>query len=161
MNGDAQRFKALLQEVRSGGPLTLPPQIRGWLTCPQIFVPSVCVTYTPDAQQLLHEYAASPRLSPMAAAHPPSPSCYGSSSFARLCEPWCLTNRKGAPASRRLCRISRTPPATVHTLAENVGIELSDFAIRLVDLNDVEKSEDELDAQLANKVGGQLCHSSH
>lgn len=27
MNGDAQRFKALLQEVRSGGPLTLPPQI--------------------------------------------------------------------------------------------------------------------------------------
>lgn len=40
----------------------------------------------------------------------------------------------------------------VHTLAENVGIELSDFAIRLVDLADVEKSEEELDATLAAKV---------
>lgn len=52
MNGDAQRFKALLQEVRArlrSISLSLVP--RG-----QIFVPTVCVTYTPDAQQLLQEY---------------------------------------------------------------------------------------------------------
>lgn len=45
----------------------------------------------------------------------------------------------------------------VHTLAENVGIELSDFAIRLVDLADVEKSEEELDATLAAKVHLNSC----
>ena len=45
----------------------------------------------------------------------------------------------------------------MHTLTENVGIELSDFAIRLVDLQDVEKSEEELDAALAAKVRVQFA----
>ena len=40
----------------------------------------------------------------------------------------------------------------MHTLTENVGIEISDFAIRLVDLADVERSEEELNALLAAKV---------
>lgn len=37
-------------------------------------------------------------------------------------------------------------------MAENVGIEISDFAIRLVDLADFEKTEEELNAALAAKV---------